>query len=69
MARANHLEPWLDSKELADHLGCSVRWIKYRLADGLPSTLIAGRHKFKIADAEKWLEKEGHLVRDNQGRL
>ena len=57
------LEPWLTIRELGDHLGCSERWIKYRLADGLPSAMIAGRRKLKASEAEKWLEREGHLVR------
>ena len=63
------LEPWVTIRELAEHLGCSERWIKYRLADGLPSALIAGRRKMKVAEAERWLEKEGHLVRNNQGGM
>jgi len=57
------LEPWLDKRALAAHLDCSVRWIEARLRDGLPSMMIAGRRKFRVSEAEKWLEREGFMVR------
>jgi integrase len=37
-----HLEHWLDREQLAAHLGCSVRWVRYRQAEGMPHALIAG---------------------------
>lgn len=58
-----HLEPWMDKKHLAAHLGCGVRWLEYRLADGLPHTVIAGRVKFKASVVEPWLEQRGYLER------
>ena len=58
-----HLEPWLDKKGLAAHLGCGVRFLEYRLADGLPHAIIAGRVKFRASEAECWLEEHGHLER------
>lgn len=57
------LERWLTLRELGTHLGCSERWLKYRIKDGMPSAIIAGRRKFRASEVEKWLEKEGHLVR------
>lgn len=54
---------WIDKRELACHLGCSIRWIEARLAEGMPSALIAGRRKFQAAEAEKWLERAGHFER------
>lgn len=35
-------ERWVDKRELARHLGCSVRWVEGRRADGMPSAIIAG---------------------------
>lgn len=57
------IEPWLTKADLAEHLGCSVRWIESRIADGLPCATIAGRRKFKASEAEEWLEREGYIVR------
>jgi hypothetical protein len=61
-----HLEPWLDREELAAHLGCSVRWIRYRQAEGMPHALIAGRCKFRASEVEPWLQARGHLERKGE---
>jgi hypothetical protein len=64
-----HLEPWLDKKMLAAHLGCSERWLEYRAREGMPSWKIAGRIKFKASEAESWLVHEGHMGKvDSSGR-
>jgi hypothetical protein len=42
-ATVTELEQRLTKAEYAEHLRCSVRWLEYRIADGLPSELIAGR--------------------------
>lgn len=57
------LEPWLDKKGLAAHLGCGVRWIETRMAEGLPHAMIAGRVKFRPSEVEPWLEQHGHIER------
>ena len=58
------LEPWLDKRGLAEHLGCGVRWVEARLAEGMPSAMIAGRRKFRASEVEPWLERAGHIRRD-----
>lgn len=58
-----HLEPWLDKRGIADHLGCGIRWIEMRVAEGMPSATIAGRRKFRASEVEEWLERAGHLRR------
>lgn len=58
-----HLEPWLDKRALAEHLGCKVRWIEYRKAEGMPHAVIAGRIKFRASEIEPWLEQRGYLER------
>lgn len=58
------LEKWLTQDELADQLGCSPRWLRYRMAEGMPSALIAGRRKFRQTEVERWLEDHGHLRKD-----
>ena len=64
------LEKWLTITEMADHLGCSYRWIEDRLreyretADPLPSAMIAGRRKFRASEVEAWAERNGHLRKE-----
>lgn len=55
------LEPWLHKHALAQHLGCSVRWIEYRLEEGMSHALIAGRVKFRASVVERWLAERGYL--------
>lgn len=58
------LEPrWLDKRELAQRLGCSVRWVENAARKGMPSAMIAGRRKFRFSEVEPWLEEHGHLER------
>lgn len=70
MTNVVRLEEWLTVDELADQLGCSTRWIEYRVAEGkqlrdpFPSAMIAGRRKFRQSEAERWLERRGHLRKE-----
>ncbi len=57
------LEPWVPVTDFARHLGCSDRWIKYRVTEGMPSAIVAGRRKVIVSEATSWLEAEGHIVR------
>lgn len=57
------LEKWMTKAELAEHLGCGVRWIEMRTAEGMPSAVIAGRRKYRASEVEPWLERAGHLRR------
>lgn len=61
MADVGYLEPWLDKRALAAHLGCSVSFVEKRMADGMPHAVIAGRCKFRASQIEPWLEQHGHL--------
>jgi hypothetical protein len=63
VSKVSTLEPWLTLAELAAHLKVSERWLKYRIKEGMPSALIGNRRKFRASETERWLEKEGHLVR------
>ena len=58
------LEPWLDRQALAKHLGCSVRSVELRMAEGMPcGWKIEGRVKFKASEVERWLQENGHMER------
>lgn len=57
------IEPWVDQRHLCELLACKPRWIEYRLKDGLPHALIAGRRKFRLSEVERWLERHGHMER------
>jgi hypothetical protein len=54
-------EPWLDRKALAEHLGCSVRSVELRMAEGMPCWRVMGRVKFRISEVEPWLEERGYI--------
>ena len=53
---------WLSRKELAHRLGVSVRWIDYRVAEGLPRREIGGRLVFQLPTVEGWLRTRGLLT-------
>ena len=59
-------ERWLDKRQLAEHLACSVRSIQTALAEGCPHALIFGRVKFRVSEVEPWLEANGHLQRPSR---
>jgi hypothetical protein len=56
-------ERWLDKKEFAEYLACSTRSIEFSVVDGMPHAVIYGRVKFRISEAEPWLEAHGQLER------
>jgi hypothetical protein len=58
-----HVEPWMDKKGLAAHLGCSERWLEYRMSEGMPAWKIAGRIKFRASETEAWLIERGFIER------
>lgn len=49
-------EPWLSKKQIADALGFSVRWIEYRVQEGMPHKTIGGRLRFQRSTVEAWLD-------------
>jgi hypothetical protein len=57
-------ERWLSLKDLAAHFGRSTRWLEYRLREGMPSAVIAGRRKCRQSEVERWLEIHGHLRKE-----
>jgi hypothetical protein len=58
-----HFGPWLDRKALADHLGCSVRSVELRMAEGMPCWKVMGRVKFLVDEVTPWLVEHGHIER------
>jgi hypothetical protein len=48
-------EPWHTKRELADHLGFSVRWVELRVRDGMPARRMGNRLRFQISAVEAWL--------------
>jgi hypothetical protein len=55
---------WIPKKELARRLGVSVRWVDYRIAEGLPRREIGGRVVFRLPTVERWLRTHG-LLKDS----
>ena len=52
---------WLDKRQAASALGCSVRFLEYRVADGMPSQMRFGRRCFRLSAVEGWLTAHGYL--------
>lgn len=59
------IEPFVDRDELATALGHAVqeRWLRYRIRDGMPHYLIAGKIRFRVSEVVEWLERHGHIER------
>jgi excisionase family DNA binding protein len=49
---ASRVEPWLTKREIADHLGCSVRTVE-RLH--LPAMRVGGQNRYRLTEVEAFL--------------
>jgi excisionase family DNA binding protein len=49
------LEPWLDTRQIAEHLGMGVRWVQLRTAEGMPSQKFGRARRFRVSEVERWL--------------
>lgn len=65
MSTVTQLEPWVSLADLAKHCGCSVRFLKYRVSEGMPSAIVCGKRKVQMRTAIDWLERENHIVRSH----
>jgi hypothetical protein len=54
-------EAWLDKSQTAAALGCSVRFLEYRVKSGMPSSMRFGRRYFRLSEVEAWLERHGYI--------
>lgn len=52
-------EPWITRQQIAAELGMSVRWIDYRIAEGMPSRKLRGARRFRLSEVEAWLRQKG----------
>ena len=54
-------EPWLSKRQVAEHLGFSVRWVELRVREGMPHQKWgSNRLRFRVTDVETWLEERGN---------
>jgi predicted DNA-binding transcriptional regulator AlpA len=54
-------EPWLSKRQVAEHLGFSVRWVELRVREGMPHQRWgSNRLRFRVSDVETWLEERGN---------
>lgn len=56
-------EPWVSWAQLSTFLGgaCKKRWLEARVAEGMPSAIIAGKRVFRISEVVPWLRDRGHI--------
>jgi predicted DNA-binding transcriptional regulator AlpA len=50
-------ERWLTKKEIAVHVGYSVRWVEYRVLEGMPCRRFGNQLRFRVSEVEAWLLK------------
>jgi excisionase family DNA binding protein len=55
--RRSGTEPWLSKRQIAEHVGFSVRWIELRVAEGMPHRRMGNRLRFQRSTVEDWLEE------------
>lgn len=53
-------ERWITKRQLAGHLGATVRWIEYQQRLGLPHLRMGGMNRYRVSEVDAWL-------RDRQG--
>lgn len=46
----------MSKRDLAATLGFSVRWVEYRVGEGMPHKVFGGRLRFQRSAVECWLE-------------
>jgi hypothetical protein len=54
-------EPWITKRRLAEELGVTTRYLEYRMSEGMPSRMLAGRRQYRRSVVESWLRDNGHL--------
>jgi excisionase family DNA binding protein len=60
-------ERWLSQKELAEHLGCSVRTVSNYQRAGMPCLKVGSHPRFKASDCEAWLTARDGRAYDGVG--
>ncbi len=50
-------EPWVDEPTVAAHFGVSAPAVRRWRVEGMPSRLIGGSRRYKIAACERWHEE------------
>jgi excisionase family DNA binding protein len=52
---SNGPERWLTPRELADHLGCSVRTVSNYQRAGMPHQMVGSHPRYRASEVEAWL--------------
>jgi len=53
------LEPLLTKAQLARQLGFCIRWVDYRVAEGMPFVPAHGQKRFYLSHVLRWLHERG----------
>lgn len=55
---ASEREPELGYQELAEELGLSVRFLRYRVSEGMPAHMhYSGRRTFLLSEVRPWMDQ------------
>jgi len=52
-------EPLLTKAQLARQLGFCIRWVDYRVAEGMPCVPARGQKRFYLSQVLVWLHERG----------
>lgn len=59
-------EPWLSTKEIAEHLGVTKATVrKWILAETIPCCRIGKLWKFKCSEVDAWVKSGGATIQEN----
>jgi hypothetical protein len=62
MSKLAQLEPYKSWEQLGEHLGgASKRWLEQRVAEKMPSSIIAGKRCFQLSKVVPWLAEHGYI--------
>jgi len=59
-------ERWITKRQLAGHLGATVRWIEYQQRLGLPYLRMGGMNRYRVSEVEAWL-RDRHATAERGG--
>ena len=51
-------ERWLTTREIAQYLGFSTKWVLRQVRLGMPVAIMGARYRFKITEVEAWLRAQ-----------
>ena len=58
VVRSPH-EPWVSTREIAEHVGVTEQTIHALILDGMPHVTLRARKRFRKSEVDAWLRDKG----------